>query len=30
LLTGPWDERNFVTIPPNSVFTYADAALHFT
>ena len=30
LLTGPWDERNFVTIPPNSVFTYADATLHFT
>lgn len=30
LLTGPWDERNFVTIPPHSVFTYANAALYFS
>ena len=29
LLTGPWDERNFVTIPPHSVFTYANATLYF-
>jgi len=30
LLTGPWDERNFVTIPSHSVFTYANAALYFS